>query len=140
MCSAASRSSMFELPPPALSQKIAALPPTGEAPRIELARASTGRYTIRSHWQDGWIVYVDADASSTFSADEEILRVQQALDGQNTLTTTGIGAQVLYDYRGFVDAASVGSFLLCDDRTGPYGKTVSISNTGRVRTEGKSPC
>ena len=86
------------------------------------------------------MIYVDADDDDSFTAGEEVLRVQQALEGNNTLTATAIGSQVTYDYRGFVDAASVGSFLLCDDRDGPYGKTVSISNTGRVRTEGKSTC
>ena len=93
-----------------------------------------------ANWQDGWIVYVDADASSTFSADEEVLRVQQALDGQNTLTTIGIGSQVLYDYRGFVDNASVGSIQLCDDRTGDHGKTIRITTTGRVRLETRTGC
>ncbi|MCP4979324.1 MAG: prepilin-type N-terminal cleavage/methylation domain-containing protein [Gammaproteobacteria bacterium] len=90
-------------------------------------------------WEDGWIVYIDADGSSTFSAGEEILRAQQTLDGSNTFTST-IGTQVTYDYRGFVDAASVGSFQLCDARTGPYGKTVRVSTTGRVRFEDDAAC
>ncbi|MCP4331659.1 MAG: prepilin-type N-terminal cleavage/methylation domain-containing protein [Gammaproteobacteria bacterium] len=90
-------------------------------------------------WEDGWIVYIDADGSSTFSAGEEILRAQQTLDGSNTFTST-IGTQVTYDYRGFVDAASVGSFQLCDARTGPFGKTVRVSTTGRVRFEDDAAC
>jgi type IV fimbrial biogenesis protein FimT len=91
------------------------------------------------NWEDGWIVYIDADGSNTFSAGEEILRAQQALDGANTLTTA-IGNQVTYDYRGFVSAASVGNFLLCDARNGLFGKTIRISTTGRVRLEDGSSC
>ena len=91
------------------------------------------------NWQDGWIVYIDADGSNTFTAGEQVLRAQQALDGANTLTTA-IGTQVTYDYRGFVTAASVGSFLLCDARSGAFGKTIRISTTGRVRVEGASAC
>lgn len=91
------------------------------------------------NWQDGWIVYIDADGSNTFSAGEEILRAQQPLDGANTLATA-IGTQVIYDYRGFVTPASVGSFLLCDARNGPYGKTITISTTGRVRVQDGSAC
>jgi type IV fimbrial biogenesis protein FimT len=91
------------------------------------------------NWQDGWIVYIDADGSNTFTAGEEVLRAQQALDGANTLTTA-IGSQVIYDYRGFVTAASVGSFLLCDARSGAFGKTIRISTTGRVRVEDGSAC
>ena len=91
------------------------------------------------NWQDGWIVYIDADGSNTFTAGEEVLRAQQALDGANTLTTA-IGTQVTYDYRGFVTVASVGSFLLCDARSGAFGKTIRISTTGRVRVEDGSAC
>ena len=85
------------------------------------------------------IVYIDADGDNSFTAGEEVLRAQQALEGANTLTST-IGAQVTYDYRGFVNAASVGSFQLCDGRSGPYGKTIRISTTGRVRHEDGSTC
>ena len=91
------------------------------------------------NWHDGWVVYVDADGDGNLGAGEEVLRVQQAFEGSNTLAATaGIGTQVTYDYRGFVTAT--GSFLLCDDRTGPHGKTVTITNTGRVRAEGESTC
>ena len=91
------------------------------------------------NWEDGWIVYIDADGDNSFTAGEEVLRVQQPLEGRNTLTPAGgIVNQVVYDYRGF--AGATGSFLLCDDRTGPHGKTVTITNTGRVRAQGESTC
>jgi type IV fimbrial biogenesis protein FimT len=94
------------------------------------------------NWEDGWIVYVDADANGTFDAatlNEDILRVNQALDGNNTLApTAAYTTQVTYDNRGFVTAT--GGFLLCDDRTGAFGKTITISNTGRVRFQDDSTC
>ena len=91
------------------------------------------------NWEDGWIVYIDQDGDDSFTAGEEILRAQQALEGQNTLTPGGgIVNQVIYDYRGF--AGATGSFLLCDERLGPHGKTVTITNTGRVRAKGESQC
>ena len=88
-------------------------------------------------WEDGWIVYIDADADNAFTANEQILRVQQALGGNNNVTTT-LGNQITYDYRGFTNAA--GSMLLCDDRSGDLGKTLTITNTGRVRTSRDSTC
>ena len=91
-----------------------------------------------NNWEDGWIVYIDADGSNTFDASEEVLRAQQALTGNQTLTPTTFATQVIYDYRGF--ATSTGSFQLCDNRTGPYGKTITISNTGRVRFQDGSAC
>jgi type IV fimbrial biogenesis protein FimT len=94
------------------------------------------------NWEDGWIVYVDADANGTFDAatvNEDILRVNQALDGNNTLApTAAYTTQVTYDNRGFVTAT--GGFLLCDDRSGDFGKTITISNTGRVRFQDDSTC
>lgn len=95
-----------------------------------------------NNWEDGWIVYVDADANGTFDAatvNEDILRVNQALDGNNTLApTAAYTTQVTYDNRGFVTAT--GGFLLCDDRSGDFGKTITISNTGRVRFQDNSTC
>ena len=91
------------------------------------------------NWQDGWIVYIDADGNNSHSAGEEILRVNQAFAVTNTVTTT-IGNQITYDYRGFASAGAGGSLLLCDGRSGPYGKTVNISATGRVRFQDKSTC
>ncbi len=105
-----------------------------------VACASDDQATCSGGWADGWIVFIDADGDDSFTAGEEIMQVQQALDGNNTLTPTGIGTQIVYDYRGFASAASVGSLLLCDERTGAHGKTIRITNTGRVRVEADSAC
>lgn len=102
--------------------------------------ASNNTVSCAGNWEDGWLIYVDANSNNALDGGEEILRVQQALDGGNTLTPTTIGTQITYDYRGFVNAASVGSLQLCDARSGPHGKTVRITTTGRVRLETDSAC
>lgn len=102
--------------------------------------ASDDAATCSGGWADGWVVYIDANGNNSLDGGEEIIRTKEALEGNNTLTPTGIGLQVTYDYRGFVNAASVGTMLLCDDRSGDYGKTVRITNTGRVRLEVDSTC
>jgi type IV fimbrial biogenesis protein FimT len=102
--------------------------------------ASNDAATCSGGWDDGWIVYIDADNNNSFDAGEEVIRAQQALGGNNTLTATGIGTQITYDNRGFVNAASVGSLQLCDNRSGPHGKTVRITTTGRVRLETDTSC
>ena len=107
--------------------------------QVSICSSNDAATCTGGNWQDGWIVYIDADGDNSFTAGEQVLRAQQALEGANTLTTA-IGTQVTYDYRGFVSAASVGSFLLCDGRSGPYGKTIRISTTGRVRHEDGSTC
>jgi type IV fimbrial biogenesis protein FimT len=90
------------------------------------------------NWADGWIIFIDADNSSTFTGTEEILRVKQTLIGGNTLTST-TGSSIIYDNRGF-SPNSNGSFSLCDDRGATYMKSISISNTGRVRQGGAAAC
>lgn len=101
--------------------------------------ASNDALTCSGSWGDGWIVYIDADNNNSFDAGEEVVRAQQELEG-NTLVATGIGNQITYDNRGFVNAASVGSLQLCDNRSGPHGKTVRITTTGRVRLEADTSC
>jgi len=107
--------------------------------QVSICSSNNATTCTGGNWQDGWIVYIDADGDNSFTAGEEVLRAQQALEGANTLTTA-IGTQLTYDYRGFVNAASVGSFQLCDGRSGPHGKTIRISTTGRVRIEDGSTC
>ena len=93
-------------------------------------------------WEDDWMVYVDVNANGTFdpaTPNEDILRVNQPMAGNNTLAPTAqYTTQVTYDNRGFV--TSTGSFLLCDARTGAFGKTITITNTGRVRLQVDSAC
>ena len=79
-------------------------------------------------------------ADGSFTAGETVLRAQQALEGSNTLKPATIDTQVVYDYRGFATAASVGSFSLCDSRGANHGKAIAISATGRVRKEGTVTC
>ena len=84
-----------------------------------------------NNWAIGWIVFADTDASGTINGTEVALRVQQTLDGNNTLTST-IGSQVIYDNRGFATTVA-GTFSLCDDRGTANIKAIALSNTGRVR-------
>ena len=89
------------------------------------------------NWEDGWIVFLDANPVGVVGVGDEILRANQALDHGNYFNSS-YGNQVTYDNRGFVTAT--GSFLLCDARSGDFGKTITISNTGRVRFEDDSTC
>ena len=90
-------------------------------------------------WADGWILFVDSDGDSGFTVGEEVLRVQQTLTGNNTLTSSG-GNIVIYDNRGFSPNLANASFSLCDDRGVANLKSITISNTGRVRQGGGAAC
>ena len=93
------------------------------------------------NWAKGWILFIDVDNSSGFTAGDEILRVKQALARGNTLVSS-TGDSIIYDNRGF-SPSSNGTFSLCDDRGASdpyYVKSITISNTGRVRQGGSTLC
>jgi type IV fimbrial biogenesis protein FimT len=90
-------------------------------------------------WEDGWVVYIDEDASNTFDANEIIIKAHAPLTGGNRLTPTNLGTQIIYNNRGFL-ASNTGSLQLCDTRTGPHGKTITLTATGRVRLETETAC
>jgi len=110
--------------------------------QVSLCISSNSTGCTGTSWEEGWILYIDANGDGSFSEDipsgEVILSVKQQLDGGNTLTPTNFTDQVTYDYRGFT--TSTGSFLLCDNRSGDFGKTITITTTGRVRFEDDSTC
>ena len=104
--------------------------------------ASSNMTSCIGGWADGWILFVDADNSSGFDIGEEILRVQQPLEGGSTLTSS-IGTSFIYDSRGFSSITNIpmnGTFSLCDSRGVASMKSITISNTGRVRQGGAAAC
>lgn len=84
----------------------------------------------------GWIVFVDEDESGTVNGADEIIKIQQELKGDLTLTNL---TKVIYDHRGF-SPDTTGTFSLCDDRGDDYAKVLSLSKTGRVRRNGTPSC
>ncbi len=79
-------------------------------------------------WSTGWIVIDGAG---------QVLRLHEALDGQNTLTgTAAIDDQFAYSGPGLIAwttvPATAQSFSLCDDRLASYGRLIQISMTGRA--------
>ena len=109
--------------------------------QVSICASGDGVTCGASNWRDGWLVYVDADQNGTLDGGEEIMKVQGALDAsQTTGTGGGLGLQVTYDNRGFAATGSTGAIGLCDGRSGPYGKVIWITNTGRVRLEKDAIC
>ena len=109
--------------------------------RQQVILCASGNLTSCSgaNWAGGWILFIDADNSSTFTAGEQILRVKATLDGSGTTLVSSTGAMIVYDNRGF-SPNSNGVFSLCDDRGAAHVKSISITNTGRVRRGGSASC
>ena len=92
-----------------------------------------------TNWATGWILFIDADNGSDFDTGEEILRAKAALEGIGTTLVSSAGSMIIYDNRGF-SPNSNGVFSLCDDRGAVHVKSISITNTGRVRRGGSASC
>ena len=107
--------------------------------QVGLCASDDGTGCNSNNWAEGWILFVDADGDSDFDGGEVILRANQPLLGSNTLTSTFVDDSFVYDRRGF-SASGTGSFSLCDDRGVSHLKSISISNTGRVRQGGSAAC
>ena len=116
----------------ARSQAVTLAQPVSVCASSDLATCSS------NDWANGWLVYVDADNSGDVSTGDELLRVHEALPGNSTLSSTA-GSAITFDGRGFVPGI-VGSFSLCDDRGVEHLKSITISNTGRVRRGGSASC
>lgn len=77
-------------------------------------------------WEDGWIVYL--------SSDNTVLRVEEGLAGEVTLTGT-LAAGVRFNRDGELDGATSFTFSLCGGNAEASGdtkhsKTISISGAG----------
>ena len=107
--------------------------------QIILCASGTMTSCSGADWADGWILFIDADNSSTFNAGELILRAKAPLEGIGTSLNSSTGSMIIYDNRGF-SPNSNGVFSLCDDRGAAHVKSISITNTGRVRRGGSASC
>lgn len=93
------------------------------------AACATGTGT---QWEQGWLVYVDANDDSTVDADE-ILRVDGPLSGDMTLRVAGAFSEnITYGTDG--SASGAGTFILCNkDADKSIAREVAVSLTGRPK-------
>jgi len=105
---------------------------------VTVCASSDQQTCSSSDWSTGWVVFVDADSSGNFSPGDELLRAHEALEGTSQLTSS-LGSRVVFDDRGF-SPDTTGNFSLCDERGVEYLKSISISQTGRVRKGGSASC
>lgn len=82
-------------------------------------------------WEDGWIIFADANGDRLRQGDEELLRESPLLRG---LSARSSGARRRLSF--FPDGSAPGSnatVWLCDDRGPRHGHQVRINLSGRIR-------
>jgi len=93
-----------------------------------------------SAWATGRIVFVDEGTYASVDTDDEILRVNQSSKSDNMVITAAgfsVAATNTLNYvqfkpNGTISSNTLGSFKICDDRTGNFGRKLEILATGRT--------
>ena len=89
-----------------------------------------------TNWASGRIVFADANGNGTFDPGDTLLRVSEAQASTNTLVAANLTTAGRLQFRPSGMASGItgasATFTLCDDRTGAFGRQISISLTGRA--------
>lgn len=91
-----------------------------------------------SNWENGWVVFVDANANAAVDSSETVIGVGPALDGSNTLRSTAFSTYISFRHDGGSTSISggglAGAFVLCDSRGyGDNARAIAVSASGRMK-------
>jgi type IV fimbrial biogenesis protein FimT len=106
---------------------------------VFLCPSKAGTSCDGAAWSDGWMLYVDENNDTVFSAADLILKSRRATEGNNSIVATVADKNVLavsYRPTGLIGGGAAASFVICDSRTTPLaGRNIEITTTGRPRVE-----
>lgn len=94
-------------------------------------------------WVSGRLVYAGSGATTT-PASSDIIRVSQPTSNGTTISISGFTSNsfISYTTRGTVSTGNTnsGTFKICDDRVGAFGKLITITSTGRPILQTAQSC
>jgi len=113
---------------------------------VTLCASSDSTTCDTSNWEAGWIIFTDSNGDEIVNGSDEILLVQEALEGNTSLRTSGFnfsGAGLFqYAATGFMLASDpqAGTFTLCDDQGAASARAIviNISGVSRLATDENS--
>lgn len=108
--------------------------------RVTMCISSDGATCTGSNWALGRLIYTDGGTAGTVDGTDEILRVTSVLQGTSVLTSAGFANAGYMQYLPLGATDSAGTFKLCDDRTGNFGRLITIAVTGRAITSFNQAC
>ena len=91
-----------------------------------------------TNWENGWVVFVDANANAAVDSGETVIGVGPALDGSNTLRSTAFSTYISFRHDGgstSIDGSGLaGAFALCDSRGyGANARAIAVTVSGRMK-------
>ncbi|MEQ1544213.1 GspH/FimT family pseudopilin [Methyloglobulus sp.] len=106
--------------------------------RVTLCKSSDGANCVAdgatSNWRQGWIIFTDQNNNNDYDPPAEtLLKVQGSAQVQISMAGSGnVVDFISYLASGLVN---LGGFItICDDRAGPFGKTIGLGPLGRPST------
>lgn len=109
--------------------------------RVVMCKSADGQWcTAAGGWQQGWIVFEDANGDGLRGAAEKLVRMQPALAGNLRLTGTApVAKYVSYAPNGATRTAGggfqAGTLTVCAASPGPAdGRQIILNASGRPRT------
>ncbi|MEO5328142.1 MAG: GspH/FimT family pseudopilin [Magnetococcus sp. THC-1_WYH] len=96
--------------------------------------------TASGNWELGWLVFVDADSSESFTAGDTVLKVYESIAAGNATLRGDTNAQNVLSFSsdGFSRSAAgvlqTGNLVYCDSRGIASGKVITLTFIGRTRS------
>ncbi len=105
--------------------------------QVTLCKSTDGAScSTASDWQNGWIVFIDANGSEAVDTGETVVRVGQALSASLTLRY-GTSYRYVY-YKPDGTAWPNATFTFCDPRGAANARAILVTQAGRARISDKS--
>ena len=94
--------------------------------------ADSGECSGLSDWQDGWIVFTDLNGDRQKQEGEPLLKNADAVSQLNI--SSSLSRTYLRFYPNGTAPGSNLTIVFCDNRGATKAGTITVSNTGRIRT------
>ncbi len=83
------------------------------------------------NWQQGWIIFSDADGDGTVDGGDAVLHAHEALGNLTYRGTAQVKIPITFNPSGSTSITSIQVLIACDDRGFASGKGILITITGR---------
>lgn len=97
------------------------------------ASTSGSSCTSGGSFLNGWIVFLDADNSGTWTTGDSVVKVHGALDGGNT-TVSGSSTVIFNSSGSLENSSSTITYTFCDSAL-QKSRQISVTATGRASSE-----
>lgn len=98
--------------------------------------ASSDGATCTGSWSQGRLVFTDSNADGVINTGDALLRYAPPISSATTLAAANLTTAGRIQFRSTGMASGVtgtgATFKLCDDRAGAFGRTITVSATGRA--------